>query len=63
MRILITKWRWWHGALPLLVAVLAGCGAYGGPATSEEEHSSEEEEAHVTVRTEPARLGTFDGDR
>ncbi len=57
MKPLITKWRWWYGALPLLFA-LAGCGANGEPAKPEEEHSSDGE-AHVTVRTELARLGTF----
>ena len=51
------KWRWWYAAFPLLAA-FAGCGSHGGPATAEEEHSSEGE-AHVTVRTEPARLGTL----
>jgi RND family efflux transporter MFP subunit len=57
VRFLVTKWRWWHAALPLLAA-FAGCGTHGGPATAEEEHSSEGE-AHVTVRTEPARIGTL----
>jgi len=43
---------------------MTGCGIRGGSAAPGEEHSSEEE-AHVTVRTEPARLGmlteTVDG--
>jgi RND family efflux transporter MFP subunit len=57
MKLLVTKWRWWHGALPLLFA-LAGCGANGEATKPEEEHSSDGE-AHVTVRTELARLGTL----
>jgi len=56
-RLFIMNWRWWYAAFPLL-AVFAGCGSHGGPATAEAEHSSEGE-AHVTVRTEPARLGTL----
>jgi len=57
MRFFIMKWRWWHAALPL-VAALSGCGIHGDSALPGEEHSSEGE-AHVTVRTEPARLGTL----
>jgi multidrug efflux pump subunit AcrA (membrane-fusion protein) len=57
MRFFIMKWRWWYGTLPLLAA-LAGCGTYGGPAQPDEEHSGDGE-AHVTVRAEPARLGSL----
>ena len=57
MRFFVMRWRWWYAAFPLLAA-FAGCGTHGGPATAEEEHSSEGE-AHVTVRTEPARIGTL----
>src|SRR5271157_1623855 len=57
MRFFIMKWRWWHGALPLLTA-LAGCGIHGDSTAPGEEHSPEGE-AHVTVRTEPARLGSL----
>jgi multidrug efflux pump subunit AcrA (membrane-fusion protein) len=57
MRLFMMKWRWWHVAFPLLTA-LAGCGIHGGSASSDEEHSPEGE-AHVTVRTEPARLATL----
>jgi RND family efflux transporter MFP subunit len=54
MRFFVAKWRWWPVAIPLLLAI-AGCGSHGGAAPSEE-HASEEGEAHVTVRTEPAQL-------
>ncbi|MFI5453857.1 MAG: efflux RND transporter periplasmic adaptor subunit [Isosphaerales bacterium] len=57
------QWRWWYAAFPLLAAI-TGCGIHGGSAAPGEEHSPEGE-AHVTVRTEPARLGmlteTVDG--
>jgi multidrug efflux pump subunit AcrA (membrane-fusion protein) len=56
MRSFVTKWRWWHAAVPLLAA-FAGC-AHDGAAAPEEEHSPEGE-AHVTVRTELARLGAL----
>ncbi len=55
MRFFVAKWRWWPVAIPLLMA-FAGCGPHGGAAPSEGEHASEEGEAHVTVRTEPAQL-------
>jgi len=57
MRFFVMRWRWWYAAFPLLAA-FAGCGSHAGPVTTEEEHSPEGE-AHVTVRTEPARLGTL----
>lgn len=57
MRSLVTKWRWWHAAFPLVV-VFAGCSSHGDVAKPNEEHSPEGE-AHVTVRTEPARLGAL----
>ena len=57
MRILVARWRWWHAAIPLVVA-FAGCGSHGGAATEDEKHE-EEHEAHVVVKTEPARLGTL----
>jgi multidrug efflux pump subunit AcrA (membrane-fusion protein) len=50
------KWRWGHVVIPLLAAV-GGC-AHSGASAPEEEHASESE-AHVTVRTEPARLGSW----
>jgi RND family efflux transporter MFP subunit len=49
------KWRWWPLAIALLMT-FAGCGPHGGAAPSEEDHAAEEGDAHVTVRTEPARL-------
>ncbi len=51
------RWRWWFAALPLLAA-LAGCASRGGAAAPEEDHEPEGE-AHVSVRTEPARVGTL----
>ena len=51
--------RWLYLAFPLLF-VLAGCSSSGGSAPPEEEHS-EDGEAHVTVRTELAKLGTLIG--
>ncbi len=51
------RWRWWFATLPLL-AVLAGCASRGGAAAPEEDHEAEGE-AHVVVRTEPARVGTL----
>ncbi len=53
------KWRWWPVAIPFLMA-FAGCGLHGGAAPPEKEHASEEGEAHVTVRTEPAQLKALD---
>src|SRR5437868_11040734 len=49
--------RWCHAVVPLLAA-LAGCGSHGGATAPDEEHSTRGE-AHVTVRTEPARIGTL----
>jgi RND family efflux transporter MFP subunit len=57
MRIAVVGWRWRTTAIPLLIA-LAGCGAHGGAAPDEEKHE-EDGEAHVVVKTEPARLGTL----
>jgi RND family efflux transporter MFP subunit len=57
MTILVAGWRWWHAAIPLVLAI-AGCGAHGGAAASDEEHE-EASEAHVVAKTEPARLGTL----
>jgi multidrug efflux pump subunit AcrA (membrane-fusion protein) len=54
---LVAGWRWWHAVIPLLVAI-AGCASHGGSATEDEKHG-EEHEAHVEVKTEPARLGTL----
>ena len=56
MRKLVAGWRWWYAALPLAL-ILAGCGLHGEAAPDEEKHD-EEHEAHVEVKTEPARLGT-----
>ena len=57
MRILVAGLRWWHVAIPLVV-VFAGCGPHDGSA-AEGEKKEEEHEAHVVVKTEPARLGTL----
>ena len=57
MRIHVSGWRRWHVAIALVVA-LAGCGSHGGTAAEEEKHE-EEHEAHVEVKTEPARVGTM----
>jgi RND family efflux transporter MFP subunit len=56
MRALVARWRWWHAAIPLLAAI-AGCSSHGSTAADEEKHE-EAEEAHVVVKTEPARVGT-----
>ncbi len=56
MRGIVTSWRLY--AASSLLAVLAGCGSHGGAHPPEEEHSGSEE-AHVTVRTEPARSGVI----
>ncbi len=45
--------RWWIPA-GILVVGIAGCGGDHGPTAAGEEHSAEEE-AHVTVRTAPAK--------
>ncbi|HKI19433.1 MAG TPA: efflux RND transporter periplasmic adaptor subunit [Isosphaeraceae bacterium] len=56
MRFLVTSWQ--CCAVTSLLAVLAGCGAHGGAHPAEEEHTASGE-AHVTVRTEPARSGVI----
>ena len=48
------RWRWMSG--PLILAGLAGCGARGNPDASEAPAPGPE--AVVTVRAEPARVGT-----
>ena len=40
MTISVARWRWWHAAIPLLVA-FAGCGSHGGTATEDEKHEEE----------------------
>jgi RND family efflux transporter MFP subunit len=57
MIIVVAGWRWWHAALPLVLA-FAGCGPHDGTAASDEKHE-EAGEAHVVAKTEPARLGTM----
>ena len=57
MGFFVMRWRWWHAAFPLLVA-FAGCGAHGDAAAPAEGHAATDE-AHVTVRAEPARIGTL----
>ena len=54
MRFLVMRLRRWHGVLPLLMA-LAGCSAPHGESPPEGD-DPKKGEAHVTVRTEPARL-------
>ena len=49
--------RWWIPA-GILVLGIAGCGGAHEPTAAGEEHS-EKEEAHVTVRTEPAKRGAI----
>ncbi len=48
--------RWWWMSGALILSGLAGCGARGGPGASEEPGAAPV--AFVTVRTEPARVGT-----
>jgi RND family efflux transporter MFP subunit len=51
--------RWWIVLLPLLVA-LPGCNTHGDAAAPDDEAKTKKDtEAHVTVRTEPARMGTL----
>jgi multidrug efflux pump subunit AcrA (membrane-fusion protein) len=57
MRSPVGGWRWWYAAVPLVVAV-AGCGPHEGSAAPDEK-KEEEREAHVEVKTVPARLGTL----
>ena len=53
----LVKWRCRHAAFLLLTAS-AGCGNHEDAAAPDEGHAAKGE-AHVTVRTEPARLGTL----
>ena len=52
------RWRWWHAAIPSSGGVrrlwLSWRSGRSGGGTR-----AETDEAHVTVRTEPARLGTL----
>jgi multidrug efflux pump subunit AcrA (membrane-fusion protein) len=57
VRSFVLRWRWRPAAFPLLAA-LAGCASHGGAAPSDEEPSTKTE-AHVTVRTAPARSGVL----
>jgi RND family efflux transporter MFP subunit len=57
MRTLVAGWRWWYAAIPLSL-ILVGCGSHAGTTPEDEKHD-EEHEAHVEVKTEPARLGTL----
>jgi RND family efflux transporter MFP subunit len=56
MKFLASKWRWSHAIVGLVIA-LAGCGSHSGAAPEEEAKHDEDSEAHVAVKTEPARLG------
>ncbi len=53
----LVKRRCWHAIFVFLLAV-AGCGTHEDAAEPHEAEAADEE-AHVTVRTEPARLGTL----
>src|SRR5438309_11335207 len=53
----LVRWRCWHAIILVLTAV-AGCGAHEDAAAPEGGQAAKGE-AHVTVRTEPARLGTL----
>ena len=55
MRAIAERNGWWSVAL---AAALAGCGSHGA-ATDEHDEHKEDTEAHVTVRTEPARVGVL----
>ena len=58
MRTLVAGRRWlWCAAIPV-TAALVGCGSHGGTPAEDEKHG-EASEAHVEVKTEPARLGTL----
>ena len=57
MGVYFIRRRWWFATLPLLAA-LAGCAAGESAAAPDEDHSSDDE-AHVAVRAEPARIGTL----
>ncbi len=53
----LVRWRCWHAVFLFLTAV-AGCGVHEDAAAPDGEQAAKGE-AHVTVRTEPARLGTL----
>ena len=55
MKFLAFEWRWWHAIVAFVIA-LAGCSSHGGAAPEDAKHE-EDSEAHVAVKTEPARLG------
>ena len=57
MRLLVAEWRLRLACLFVIFA-FAGCGLHDD-AHSEGEKPEEEHEAHVVVKTEPARLGTL----
>ncbi len=52
----VTSWRWC--AVTAVLAALGGCGSHAGAPPAEEEHAPGGE-AHVRVRTEPARSGAM----
>ena len=53
----LAKYRRWHAVFLFLIAIV-GCGAHENAAESHDAEA-EDGEAHVTVRTELARLGTL----
>ena len=53
----LLKWRRWQ-AMFIFLAAIAGCGTHEDAAEPHEAEAADGE-AHVTVRTEPARLGTL----
>ena len=57
MSILVAGWRRRYAAFPIVLA-FAGCASHGGASPEDEKHDAEHE-AHVVVKTEPARLGTL----
>ncbi|MGO9922999.1 MAG: efflux RND transporter periplasmic adaptor subunit [Isosphaeraceae bacterium] len=56
MSFFVTSWRWC--AVTAVLAALGGCGSHAGAPPAEEEHAPGGE-AHVRVRTEPARSGAM----